>query len=64
LLVGAKEFSFFKSFLTSTETHPALCLTDTMCTFRGMKRIVHEAAHPSPPSADVKNDWSCNSSPS
>jgi hypothetical protein len=57
--VGARFFAHVQTLLGA---HPASCTMGTG-SFQGVKRPGRGADHPSPPSAEVKKEWSYTSSP-
>jgi hypothetical protein len=52
---GARDFSLLDSTQISLGTHPASYVVGTGCSFPGGKVVRHEADHPPPSSAEVKN---------
>jgi hypothetical protein len=48
---------------TGSGAHPASCRLGTVVLLTGVKRTGREAENSPPPSAEVKNTWSYNSTP-
>jgi hypothetical protein len=58
-----KRFSILQNVKTGCGAHPPSHQMDTGVPYPGVKQPGREANHSPPSSADIKNAWSCNSTP-
>ena len=57
------DFSRLQDVQTGNEAHPLSYSVGTGILLLGVKRPGRDVNHALPPSADVKNEWSCNFAP-